>query len=104
MGMGYRSRRYSEHLIIIQKEPTKAKGVWTIHDIPDVWKEKIENGSRNHAHSKPRELQKRLIEATTNKGDIVVDPAAGGYSVLEACQATGRYFYGCDIMPPSGEA
>lgn len=98
MGMGYRSRRYSEHLIIFQKFPVRAKGVWRVHDIPDVWTEKIENGDKNHTHAKPLELQKRLIKAVTNKGDIVVDPAAGGYSVLKAALAMERHFIGCDIL------
>ena len=97
MGMGYRSRRYSEHIVVIQKIPVRAKGVWTIHNIPDVWTEKL-NGGKNHTHSKPIGLQQRLIEATTNEGDLVVDPAAGGYSVLTACQNSSRNFYGCDIM------
>ncbi len=83
MGMGYRTRRHSEHLLILQKHPVRAKGIWLIHDIPDVWEEKIENGDRNHAHSKPVELQSKLIKAVTNKGDIVVDPSAGGYSVMK---------------------
>lgn len=98
MGMGYRSRRFSEHLMIFQKMPVRAKGVWRIHDIPDVWTEKIENGDRNHAHAKPLELQKRLIKAVTNIGDIVVDPASGGYSVLKSALATERHFIGCDIL------
>ena len=95
MGMGYRSRRYSEHLVVLQKLPVRAKGVWRVHDIPDVWSEKIEK--KNHTHAKPIELQKRLIKAVTNPGDVVVDPAAGGYSVLEATRATGRNFLGCDL-------
>lgn len=98
MGMGYRTRRFSEHLIIFQKPPKRAKGVWRIHDIPDVWTEKIMNGERNHTHAKPINLQKRLIEAVTNKGDIVVDPAAGGYSVMKSALAVGRHFLGCDIL------
>jgi len=98
MGMGYRTRRHSEHLVVLQKLPVRAKGVWRIHDIPDVWDEKIENGDKNHTHSKPRKLQERLIKAVTNVGDIVVDPASGGYSVLEATKATGRHFIGCDIL------
>lgn len=97
MGMGYRTRRFSEHLIIFQKPPIRAKGVWRLHNIPDVWKEKIENGDKNHAHAKPVELQKMLIQSVTNKGDIVIDPAAGGYSVLKAALETGRHFIGCDI-------
>jgi len=98
MGMGYRTRRFGEHLIIFQKPPKRAKGVWHVHDIPDVWTEKIENGDRNHTHAKPIGLQKRLIEAVTNIGDIVVDPAAGGYSVMRAAMEVGRHFLGCDIL------
>jgi site-specific DNA-methyltransferase (adenine-specific) len=98
MGMGYRTRRFGEHLVIFQKPPKRAKGVWRIHDIPDVWTEKIENGDRNHTHAKPIGLQKRLIEAVTNKGDIVVDPAAGGYSVMKAAMEVDRHFLGCDIL------
>ena len=97
MGMGYRTRRYSEHLVVLQKLPVRAKGVWRIHDIPDVWTEKIENADRNHAHCKPVRLQERLIRAVTNPGDIVLDPAAGGYSVLVAAQNTQRHFLGCDL-------
>lgn len=95
IGMGYRSRRRSEYLIIIQKEPKKAKSTWTLHNIPDVWEEKI---VKKHTHSKPIELQEKLILATTNEEDIVADFAAGGYSVLEACKNVNRNFLGCDIV------
>ncbi len=98
MGMGYRTRRFSEHLVVFQKPPVRAKGVWRVHDIPDVWTERIENGGKNHTHYKPVGLQKKLIEAVTNKGDVVVDPAAGGYSVLKAAIETERNFLGCDIV------
>lgn len=96
MGMGYRTRRFSEYLIILQKPPIRAKGVWQIHDIPDVWTEKADNTT--HIHSKPIGLQKRLIEAVTNDGDIVVDPAAGSYSVMVAALMANRQFLGCDIL------
>ena len=39
MGMGYRTRRYAEYLVIAQKLPKRAKGVWHRHNIPDVWTE-----------------------------------------------------------------
>ncbi|MBF0458801.1 MAG: site-specific DNA-methyltransferase [Nitrospirae bacterium] len=97
MGMGYRTRRRCEYLVIFQKRPARAKGVWRIHDIPDIWSEKIENVGRNHTHSKPIKLQTRLIEAVTSTGDIVVDPAAGGYSVMEAAVSINRHFIGCDL-------
>ncbi len=94
IGMGYRSRRKSEYLIVIQKSPVKAKGCWSIHNIPDVW---VEKTCKKHPHSKPIEMQKALIEATTQEGDWVLDPASGGYSVLTACEELNRNFIGCDI-------
>lgn len=95
IGMGYRSRRKSEYLVVLQKSPVRAKDVWTNHSIPDVWTEKV---VKVHPHSKPIELQKVLIEATTNVGDFVLDPASGGYSVFKACEASGRNFVGGDIQ------
>jgi site-specific DNA-methyltransferase (adenine-specific) len=93
-GMGYRTRRTSEHCIVLQKAPLRAKGVWKAHDIPDVWDEKTDSG---FTHAKPLGLQARLIECLTNEGDVVLDPAAGSYSVLQACRQTGRCFLGCDL-------
>ena len=43
IGMGNRTRRKSEYLLIIQQKPLRAKGCWTRHDIPDIWTEKITN-------------------------------------------------------------
>lgn len=94
IGMGYRTRRKCEYLIVFQKSPVKAKACWTDHAIPDVWEEKT---PKVHPHSKPIELQHRLIAATTKDGDVVLDPASGGYSVFEACKLLGRDFVGGDI-------
>ena len=95
IGMGYRSRRQCEYLVVLQKKPIRAKGCWKSHNIPDIWAEKVE---KIHPHSKPVLLQKALIEATTDIGDYVLDPAAGGYSVLEACKLCERNFIGGDIL------
>ena len=95
MGMGYRMRNQLEYLMVLQKPPKKAKGVWRIHNIPNLWSEKPPRGG--HTHSKPVEFQKRLIEAVSNPGDFIVDPCAGSFSVLEAATETGRVFVGCDI-------
>ena len=92
--MGYRSRRRSEYLLVLQKRPIKAKGCWLIHSIPDVWQEKT---PKMHPHSKSICLQAALIEATTQNNDYVLDPASGGYSVFSACMKTGRNFIGEDI-------
>lgn len=95
MGMGYRTRRTCEYLYVIQKAPKRAKGIWGIHNICDVWDEKIKN---THAHNKPIQLQKILIESVSNEKDIVIDPCAGSFSVFEACKQANRNFLGCDII------
>lgn len=98
IGMGYRTRRKSEYLIIIQKTPKRAKGIWVDHGIPDVWQEKIEARAKCHAHAKPEKLQAALIKATTAEGELVLDPAAGGFSVLRSALSVGRRFIGTDLM------
>lgn len=95
-GMGRRARCMTEYLVIVQKEPTIAKDVWTDHRIPDCWAE-----GRNlarHPHAKPYVLTDRIIRACTVKGDLVVDPCAGGYVTLDACLLAKREFIGGDIM------
>lgn len=96
IGMGYRSRRTTEYCVVLQKQPRKAKGVWKIHNIPDTWREKSQN-SNGHPHKKPIDLQGELIAAVSNQGDIVLDPAAGDFTVLEAARLRGRNFIGCDL-------
>ena len=109
LGLGYRSRRTSEYLVVLQKEPLKAKYVWKDRSIPDVWDEKlptkaelikegvIQSNETLHPHRKPFELQRRLVLAVTNENDTVVDCAAGSYSLLDVCKATGRRCICCDI-------
>ena len=95
IGMGYRTRRKSEYLLVLQKEPIRAKGVWCKHDIPDVWTEKITG--KIHPHQKPLHLQKSLISAISSKSDYILDPCAGSYSILTACKEISRNFIGSDL-------
>ena len=37
------------------------------------------------------------IDVATTEGDLVIDPAAGTFSVLDACRQKGRVFLGCDL-------
>lgn len=95
IGMGYRTRRKSEYLLIVQKTPKTTKN-WSRHNIPDVWSESADR--KQNPHRKPLLLQQALIESVTSTGDVILDPAAGSYVVLEAAQNTGRTFLGCDIL------
>ena len=94
-GMGYRTRRRAEHCIILQKPPRKAKGVWKVHNIPDLVHEQV--SQREHPHAKPIDLQGDLMAAVSDEGDYVIDPAAGSFSVLAAAKKRRRTFLGCDL-------
>jgi site-specific DNA-methyltransferase (adenine-specific) len=98
IGMGKRTRRRCEHAVFFQRAPhvvrTQRLVTWkTKPCIADVWSEPIKK--KVHAHQKPFGLQKAVIEATTDPGDVVIDPAAGSFSVTHAC---GRRFLGSDIL------
>ncbi len=95
LGMGYRTRRMGEYLVILKKSPRRAKNVRQANDIPDVWSEAAER--TGHPHKKPIELQRRLIEAVSKRGDVVIDPAAGSFSTMVSAHGCGRNFLGCDI-------
>jgi site-specific DNA-methyltransferase (adenine-specific) len=104
-GMGYRTRRRGDYLLVLQKEPLRAKGTWRDHGIPSRWPEKVDR--KIHPHAKPSGLIARLIGAITNPGDLVVDPAAGSFTVMRVAHHLGRHFAGCDIacppaLPPIG--
>ncbi len=48
---------------------------------------------------KPLELLERIIKASTNEGDIVLDPFCGSGTSLVAAQKLGRRWIGIDISP-----
>lgn len=95
IGMGSRARCQTEYVVVAQKKPKRARDIWTDRRLPDSWTEQSDRSL--HPHAKPYRLTEALIKAVTRRGDLVVDPAAGSYVVLEACVASGREFIGCDL-------
>ena len=45
----------------------------------------------------PSIIPERAILMATNKGDIVLDPFAGGGSTLCMAESNGRYWIGCEL-------
>jgi site-specific DNA-methyltransferase (adenine-specific) len=95
-GNGYRTRRRGDYLLVLQRPPLRAKATWRDHGIPSRWAEKVDR--RIHPHAKPAGLITRLIVAVTEPGDLVIDPAAGGFTVMRVAHELGRRFLGCDIV------
>jgi site-specific DNA-methyltransferase (adenine-specific) len=93
-GMGKRTRRRGDYLLILPKPPIHAC-TWRDHGIPSRWPEKVDR--KIHPHVKPIGLISRLIAAVTWPNDLIVDPAAGSFVVMQAALDLGRNFIGCDI-------
>jgi len=57
------------------------------------------NGMREktpHPTQKPEELLRRLVLASSNSGDLVVDPFSGSGTTLVVAEQLGRRWLGCD--------
>lgn len=52
-----------------------------------------------HPTQKPLAILKKLIEVSSNPGDVVLDPFLGVGSTAVAAKMLGRNFLGCDINP-----
>ncbi|MEK6859167.1 MAG: adenine-specific DNA-methyltransferase [Nanoarchaeota archaeon] len=51
----------------------------------------------NHPTQKPEELMRRMIVASTNEGDIVLDPFSGSFTTCAVAKKLNRKFIGFDI-------
>ncbi len=80
----------------------KAKGSW-IHEegkIPDdVWEIPLLKGNERegYATQKPLKLLDRIIQASTNEGDVVLDPFCGCGTAMHSAVNNKRRFIGMDI-------
>lgn len=70
--------------------------------LQDVWTDikpmhNIAADRLGYPTQKPVELVKRIIESSSNKGDIVFDPFCGCGTTIYAAEALERQWIGCDI-------
>jgi DNA modification methylase len=54
---------------------------------------------KKHPTQKPEGLYERMILASSNEGDLVIDPFVGSGTLLRVCQQTNRRGIGIDINP-----
>jgi hypothetical protein len=52
---------------------------------------------QNHPTQKPEALFERMILASSNKGDLVLDPFCGSGTSMRVCQQTGRKGMGFEV-------
>lgn len=77
------------------------KGKFTRVHMRDVWDISGLRGNQpekvDYPTQKPEGLLKRVIKASSNEGDIVMDCFAGSGTTLAVAQKLGRRWIGCDI-------
>ena len=66
--------------------------VWAIPFINSMAKERL-----GYPTQKPEALLERIVLASSNKGDIVLDPFAGGGTTLAVAHRLGRRWIGIDV-------
>ncbi|GHV47703.1 methyltransferase [Synergistales bacterium] len=70
----------------------KPKDVFEIPTICNGMPEKT-----NHPTQKPEELLRKIILASSNSSDIILDPFSGSGTTLVVAEQLGRKWVGCDI-------
>ena len=80
-------------------EMKKADDVWDIPNINNMAKERL-----GYPTQKPEALLERIIKASSNPGDLVLDPFCGCGTAVAVAQKLGRRWIGIDVSPTSCKA
>lgn len=76
------------------------------HGVTNVWERsavrgeervKIDGGRAVHLNQKPLDLMTRIIESSTDPGDVIWEPFGGLFSASLAARALARKAYACEI-------
>jgi len=72
----------------------------TIDDVWDILVIGATSGERiGYPTQKPETLLRRIVEASSNKGDIILDPFCGCGTTISVAQQLGREWIGIDVSP-----
>ena len=95
--------KYGKHVYDMKNEP---KGV----AISQVWDDVVSLGTANNSKErvgyptqKPLKLLERIIAASSNEGDVVMDPFAGCATACVAAEKLGRQWIGIDLSQKAAE-
>lgn len=85
---------YGGHRKSINPNGVNLKDIWT--DIPPVRHQKFKSKSRK-ANVLSTKLLDRIVELTTNPGDMVLDPFGGSGTTYDVCEKKNRHWIGIEI-------
>ena len=93
-GRQYKEYRGRSRTYLDQIKGRPVPSVWVdVHSLGQT----ISNERMGYATQKPLALLDRIIRASTNPGDLVLDPFCGCATTLEAAHRLGRRWIGIDI-------
>jgi len=93
-GLGWAFRHQYELILVLEKGKPK----YNLKNFSDVQTAShINHNKLNHPHEKPLDLLKKMIEHSSAKGDVVLDPFAGSGSTCKACEELGRKWIGIEL-------
>ncbi|MGK7898498.1 MAG: site-specific DNA-methyltransferase [Xenococcus sp. (in: cyanobacteria)] len=85
---------YGGHRKSMNPNGVNLKDIWI--DIPPVRHKKFKSKSRK-ANALSTKLLDRVVELTTNPGDIVLDPFGGSGTTYDVCEKKNRHWIGIEI-------
>ena len=80
-------------------EGVQMRSDWTLPICTGSERLKADDGSKLHPTQKPESLLHRLLVATTNRGDVVLDPFFGSGTTGAVCKRLGRRWIGIEREP-----
>ena len=93
-GLGWAFRHQYELILILEKGKPK----YNLKNFSDVQTcSHINHNKLNHSHEKPIDLLVKMVEHSSNEGDLVLDPFAGSGSTCKACEKLGRRWIGVEL-------
>jgi DNA modification methylase len=98
------TKQYAPHPVGYRRRGGGANPAGTAYD--DVWTDVHSPGIMSFSHEKlgyptqkPLALLERIILASSNVGDLVLDPFCGCGTTVHAAQKLGRLWVGIDVTP-----
>ncbi|MDK2742122.1 MAG: site-specific DNA-methyltransferase [Nitrospira sp. BO4] len=85
---------YGGHRGALNPKGINLKDVWT--DIPPVRHRKFKSSTRT-ANALSTKILDRVIEISTDRGEVVLDPFGGSGTTFVVCEARGRRWIGMEI-------
>jgi len=79
--------------------PHGVTNVWQRNALRNGERVKTASGKAVHLNQKPLDLVRRIIEASSEPGDVVWEPFGGLFTATLAAREAGRYAYAAEIDP-----